>query len=451
MSADDFSPPPEDPFTDADPEAHERERRRLAREAKRRERSGRASLAKRVGGALDGAAAKGREKIEQGRERVVSPPDPPEEGAAPPPLRRTSTSATPADDPPPATASAPPEQPASPRTVIHSETDEFGASQAVAVTRAADAPPAPESPGVPAGVDSAPPRRPRRTAAAGEIWRRRLLALGVVAVLAIAVVAAVSLLSGNEEPAPAPKGPRTLQTSSVTLPEGFTEAEMAGVAKDAGLKGSYEKAAKKAAGKFDLKQAGAPDGTDTLEGFLFPATYEVEKGAPAGDLIDKQLTEGFDANIAEVDLSYAKNKNLSLYDVVTIASMIEREVQVPEERDLVAAVIYNRLADGETLGIDATLRYEVGFDEPLTESQLAEDTPYNTRINGGLPPTPIGNPGLDSLQAAANPADVDFKYYVFKPGTCGEHTFTADYDEFLALSDEYQAALAAEGGQPSDC
>jgi uncharacterized YceG family protein len=150
-------------------------------------------------------------------------------------------------------------------------------------------------------------------------------------------------------------------------------------------------------------------------------------------------------------MSYAKKKNLTIYDVVTIASMIEREVQVPEERPLVAAVIYNRLADGETLGIDATLRYEVGFDKPLTESELQMDSPYNTRLVQGLPPTPIGNPGLDSLQAAAKPADVDYKYYVFKPGTCGEHSFTADYDEFLQLSDEYQAALEAEGGQPDDC
>jgi len=137
--------------------------------------------------------------------------------------------------------------------------------------------------------------------------------------------------------------------------------------------------------------------------------------------------------------------------VVTIASMIEREVQVPKERPLVAAVIYNRLDDGEPLGIDATLRYEVGFDKPLTESQLESDSPYNTRINTGLPPTPIGNPGLDALEAAARPANVDYKYYVIKPGTCNEHTFTADYDEFLAAQAEYQAALEAEGGSPTEC
>ena len=224
---------------------------------------------------------------------------------------------------------------------------------------------------------------------------------------------------------------------------------MAPIAKDAGLKGDYEKAIAKQPKGFDLKKTGAPADAG-LEGFLFPATYELEKKAPVEDLVGNQLA-AYEDNIAKVDLKAAAKKNLSEYDVVTIASMIEREVQVPEERPLVAAVIYNRLADGEPLGIDATLRYEVGFDQPLTESELASDSPYNTRIVPGLPPTPIGNPGFDSLKAAADPANVDFKYYVFKPGSCNEHSFTADYDEFLALQAEYQAALEEQGGQPSDC
>ena len=248
---------------------------------------------------------------------------------------------------------------------------------------------------------------------------------------------------GGGEPAPAPKGPRTLKTFSLTIPEGLGRAEVAPIAKKAGLKGDYDKASKKAPKGFDLKKLGAP-GDASLEGFLFPATYDLEKGASSADLVSKQV-EAFNQNFDGVDLSYAKKKNLTVYDVVTIASMIEREVQAPKERPLVAAVIYNRLADGEALGIDATLRYEVGFDKPLTESQLASDSPYNTRRAPGLPPSPIGNPGLDSLMAAAKPADVNFKYYVFKPGSCNEHSFTADYDEFLQLQAEYQSALEAEG------
>ena len=93
--------------------------------------------------------------------------------------------------------------------------------------------------------------------------------------------------------------------------------------------------------------------------------------------------------------------------MLIIASMIEREVQVPEERKLVAAVIYNRLQAGMPLGIDATIRYATGnCDEPLSESELATDSPYNTRVNPGLPPGPIGNPGLASIEAAAHPAQV---------------------------------------------
>ena len=132
--------------------------------------------------------------------------------------------------------------------------------------------------------------------------------------------------------------------------------------------------------------------------------------------------------------------------------MIEREVPSPKERPLVAAVIYNRLAQGIPLGIDATIRYDLdNFDKPLTESDLQTDSPYNTRLVTGLPPTPIANPGLDSLKAAADPAKVDYLYYVVKPGTCGKHFFTNDYDEFLAASDKYDAARQAEGGSPTDC
>jgi UPF0755 protein len=153
-----------------------------------------------------------------------------------------------------------------------------------------------------------------------------------------------------------------------------------------------------------------------------------------------------------VDLGYAKSKNLDVYDVLTIASMIDREVQVPRERELVSAVIYNRLSAGEPLGIDATIRYATGnFDKPLTESELAIDSPYNTRLNAGLPPTPIGNPGLASIKAAAKPAKVDYRFYVVKPGTCGEHVFTASEAEFEQAADRYQEALEAEGGSPTEC
>ena len=139
--------------------------------------------------------------------------------------------------------------------------------------------------------------------------------------------------------------------------------------------------------------------------------------------------------------------------MVVIASMIEREAQVDRERRLVSAVIYNRLRQGIPLGIDATIRYaNSNWTRPLRQSELEEDTPYNTRTNQGLPPTPIGNPGLKSLQAAAKPAKSNFLYYVVKPCGEGEHAFSSDYDRFLADQARYNQARDAAGGKsPTDC
>ena len=132
-------------------------------------------------------------------------------------------------------------------------------------------------------------------------------------------------------------------------------------------------------------------------------------------------------------MTYARSKNLTHYDVLTIASMIEREARVePERPGLIAAVIYNRLHDGMQLGIDATLLYEQGsWTHQLTVSELAAHTPYNTRVQHGLPPTPICNPGLASLQAAAHPAKVNYLYYVAK-GDSGHHYFTDNLQDFVA-------------------
>jgi UPF0755 protein len=138
--------------------------------------------------------------------------------------------------------------------------------------------------------------------------------------------------------------------------------------------------------------------------------------------------------------------------VLIIASMIEREAVVDKDRKLIAAVIYNRLHDGMHLQIDATIRFaENNWTEPLTESDLNLDSPYNTYTNSGLPPTPIGNPGLASIQAAAHPANVNYRYYVAKPNGCG-HFFTASYSAFQRASARYDSARAAAGGKsPTNC
>jgi uncharacterized YceG family protein len=151
-------------------------------------------------------------------------------------------------------------------------------------------------------------------------------------------------------------------------------------------------------------------------------------------------------------MRYAKSKNLTVYDVLTIASMVEREVSVAKERATVSAGIYNWLSRGEPLFIDATTRFALdNWTEPLTESDLAVDSPYNTRTNAGLPPGPIGSPGIASIEAAARPADTDVWLYVVKPGTCGEHVFSNSLEEHNANVARYQEAQEAAGGSPTEC
>jgi uncharacterized YceG family protein len=176
--------------------------------------------------------------------------------------------------------------------------------------------------------------------------------------------------------------------------------------------------------------------THGMEGFLFPATYEFFATTTSARLVRDQL-KAFCDNWKQVNLSYARAHNLTQYDVLIIASMIEKETLSPDERQLVSAVIYNRLHLGMALQIDATLRYGLHIPptESIRQSQLESDSPYNTRKRKGLPPTPIASPGLASLQAAAHPAKVNYLYFVRKPDK-KHHFFTASAAEF----DRYAAA-----------
>ena len=218
---------------------------------------------------------------------------------------------------------------------------------------------------------------------------------------------------------------------NVTIPEGEDRTQIAATIKDLGLSGDYLAASKSFKG-FDPGQYGAQN-PKSLEGFLFPATYELDPGASVDQLVSEQL-QAFRQNLARVNLSYAKSKNLTVYDVLTIASMIDKEVMVPSERPLVAAVIYNRLHRGMPLGIDATTRFEFhNYTGEITQSQLQSPSPYNTRTHAGLPPTPIGNPGLAAIQAAAHPAKVNYLFYVVNGDGSGHHCFTASEQEFNQL------------------
>jgi peptidoglycan lytic transglycosylase G len=245
-------------------------------------------------------------------------------------------------------------------------------------------------------------------------------------------------------------GPAT-DVVTVTIPEGLSRREIAPIATRAGLRDDYVKAGADTSA-LNLAKFGAQAQSDSLEGFLFPATYELARGASEKALVAKQVA-AFQQRFSTVDLSYARNKNLTPFDVVTIASMVEREARVARERPLIAAVIYNRLHARQPLGIDATIRYVTGnWRSPLTKSQLAIDSPYNTRRNAGLPPGPIGNPGLDSIRAAARPARVGYLYYVVKPGTCGEHAFSSTLQQFEQDRRRYEAARQAAGERsPTTC
>lgn len=168
----------------------------------------------------------------------------------------------------------------------------------------------------------------------------------------------------------------------------------------------------------------------TLEGLLFPSTYYLMEGDGATELIGAQL-RAFSTKTADLRWDKAAGLGVSAYEIVIIASLIEKEVKIPSERAKVAAVIYNRLKADMTLGIDATVRYAVNkWTGALTSDDLLVDSPYNTRVHKGLPPTPICNPGVAALEAALAPAKVDYLYYVLKDND-GNHFFTASYDEFL--------------------
>jgi cell division protein YceG involved in septum cleavage len=318
----------------------------------------------------------------------------------------------------------------------------------------ADRPAPPDDPPPAANPTASKPAVSRGGVPPTQLWVRRIagvvVLLAAVALVVFVAAKVIDRIGGSDyHPEKLAQAP----TSEITVPEGLDRRQIADLAKESGIKGDYMEATKKPPKNsgFDLASYDAQDAPN-LEGFLFPDTWnDLPKQPTVRDLVDRQLAD-FQQQIKQVDMDYAESKNLTVYDVVKIASIIEKEIAVPEERKLAAAVIYNRLSAGEPLGMDSTIRYYLqNFDQPLTESELAEDQPYNSRIRAGLPPTPISNPGLASLEAAANPAKSDAFYFVIKPGTCNEHTFVATEEEFQQAEAEYQQALEEQGGSPTEC
>ncbi len=303
-----------------------------------------------------------------------------------------------------------------------------------------------------------PPWRGEQAAGTRGAGSRRSLVARVTALVALvaAIVAVILLLrslgggSSHTKTATAPA------VVKVVIPEGQTRVQIAQLAAKDGLQGSY-RAASKHSPLLNPVHYGAPHSTPDLEGFLFPATYDEYPGALASRLVADQLT-AFKENFGPSLFARARALHVTPYQLLTVASMIEREAQIPADRPKIAAVIYNRLHQEMPLGIDATIYYAVELEKgiatythELTEAQLHINSPYNTRTHVGLPPTPISNPGLASIEAAANPAHVSYLYYVAGADGCGEQVFSTSLAAFEANVAAYQAAVKSNGGRPPTC
>jgi UPF0755 protein len=174
----------------------------------------------------------------------------------------------------------------------------------------------------------------------------------------------------------------------------------------------------------------------TLEGFLFPKTYDITVEYTAQNIIEMLITQ-YQLETQPLDWSYATDNNFSNYDILKIASLIEREAYIPDERPLISAVIYNRLKIDMLLQIDATVRYALDkWDGIVTYDDLEVDSPYNTYKYTGLTPTPICNPGLAAIKAALAPAAVDYLFYVVVDEETHQHEFSKTFQEHVNATNQ---------------
>jgi cell division protein YceG involved in septum cleavage len=242
----------------------------------------------------------------------------------------------------------------------------------------------------------------------------------------------------HHTPPPPPPPPHAYR---VIFPEGFTRGQMidrVGAVAKIATKERHGKPVRLKSSAYVTASTRAtvpcftPAHWTNLEGFLFPSTYDFIFKTTGKQLVATQL-DAFCNVWNGIDMRYARSKNLTDYDVLKIASLVQGEAVVDSDRPKIAAVIYNRLHLGMPLGIDAALRYALHIPgtESIHESQLQNPTKFNLRLHTGLPPTPINNPGEASIRAAAHPAKVDYLYFVAKPDK-KHHFFTASASEFQA-------------------
>lgn len=231
-------------------------------------------------------------------------------------------------------------------------------------------------------------------------------------------------------------GPRPPEERSFTVPEGLTVPEIVARLADPEQGLGFDAATlQQLLDSGQVRSAYQPADQPSNEGILFPETYRV--AADADELaVLQQMVAQLDATMAELGVESAQERfNLTPYEILIVASLIEEETKVDAERPQVARVIYNRLRDGIPLGIDATSRYEAEIEgRSREEIDFESDSPYNTRKVAGLPPTPIASPGRASIAAALEPADGPWIYYVLQDAE-GNHLFTESYSEFLAAKE----------------
>jgi UPF0755 protein len=241
----------------------------------------------------------------------------------------------------------------------------------------------------------------------------------------------------------------------VTFPEGIRIEQMAVLAEKAGFGTQQQfldavKNAKPPPGIAAMEPAAGAVPQYRLQGFLFPDTYILPEGSTASDLVAMMLQTFVDKFTPALQ-EQARQHGLTPYQALTLASIVEREAVLDSERPIIAGVFMNRLAKGDTLGADPTTQFAVALDpanvakygwwkQGLSEADLAIDSPYNTRKNPGLPPGPITNPGLKSIEAACNPTKTDYYYFVAdsKKGD-GSHLFSVTLEQ-------QNANIAAQGG-----
>jgi UPF0755 protein len=222
-------------------------------------------------------------------------------------------------------------------------------------------------------------------------------------------------------------------TVKFTIPEGYNLKQIAWHLDSQGIVSS-EAFLAACSDKTILEKYGIP--FETAEGFLFPDTYIIAKGLEGSQIAEIMIKKFFE-NLH--DIPYVEYTRDELIKTVIIASLVEKEAQLAEERDIIAAVFYNRLNKGKRLESCATVQYVLGkTKERLLFSDLKTESPYNTYLHSGLPPGPIANPGADSLKAAVSPADVDFLFFVSKKD--GSHYFSSSYNEHLKAIKKYSGS-----------